>query len=408
MIPVNSDSLPWPEKHRPRTLDLIVGNSDAIASIRAWVLSWSRSLPEKRAVLLIGPPGTGKTATVGALANELNMELVEFNSSDNRNKDSIETLVWRAASQQTLDGRPRIILLDEVDGLSGTSDRGGVGAIVRVIQDSVHPIIMTANDPDSPRLKDLFKVCQVYPFEQISHDSITSVLIRIAKKNRAEVTQSVINQIADNSAGDLRAAISDLESYVKRNTKDSSVESITRDTRRGTEETLRRLFMTTDPDIAGKVLSESDLDHDDLVLWLEENLHLHLLTENELNDGFDGLSLADLALGRIMRNQDWKLLSYMYDFLATGVAGSRTVTPYRKVSYSQPMWPLLVWQGNRSRDKRNDILYTLSKLTGVSKRRVMRTHFDTIVEIIELRPRVIKDFASWLNVEKTLLKKRSD
>ncbi len=408
MIPVNSDSLPWPEKHRPRTLDLIVGNSDAIASIKAWVLSWSKSLPEKRAVLLIGPPGIGKTATVGALANDLNMELVEFNSSDNRNKDSIETLVWRAASQQTLDGRPRIILLDEVDGLSGTSDRGGVGAIVRVIQDSVHPIIMTANDPDSPRLKDLFKVCQVYPFEQISHDCITSVLVQIAKENHAEVTQSVINQIADNSAGDLRAAISDLESYVKRNTKDSSVESITRDARRGTEETLRRLFMTTEPDIAGKVLSESDLDYDDLVLWLEENLHLHLLTENELSDGFDGLSLADLALGRIMRNQNWKLLSYMYDFLATGVAGSRTVTPYRKVSYSQPMWPLLVWQGNRSRDKRGDVLYALSKLTGVSKRRVMRTHFDTIVEIIGLKPRVIKDFASWLNVEKTLLKKRSD
>ena len=408
MIPVNNDSLPWPEKHRPRTLDLIVGNSDAIASIKAWVLSWSKSLPERRAVLLIGPPGIGKTATVGALANELNMELVEFNSSDNRNKDSIETLVWRAASQQTLDGRPRIILLDEVDGLSGTSDRGGVGAIVRVIQDSVHPIIMTANDPDSPRLKDLFKVCQVYPFEQISHDCITSVLIQIAKENHAEVTQSVINQIADNSAGDLRAAISDLESYVKRNTKDSSVESITRDARRGTEETLRRLFMTTDPDIARKVLSESDLDHDDLVLWLEENLHLHLLTESELNDGFDGLSLADLALGRIMRNQDWKLLSYMYDFLATGVAGNRTVTPYRKVSYSQPMWPLLLWQGNRSRDKRGDVLYALSKLTGVSKRRVMRTHFDTIVEVIELKPRVIKDFASWLNVERTLLKKRSD
>ena len=408
MIPVNSDSLPWPEKHRPRTLDHIVGNSDVIAAIKAWVLSWSKSLPEKRAVLLIGPPGIGKTATVGALASDLNMELVEFNSSDNRNKDSIETLVWRSASQQTLDGRPRIILLDEVDGLSGTSDRGGVGAIVRVIQDSVHPIIMTANDPDSPRLKDLFKFCQVYPFEQISHDCITSVLVQIAKENHAEVTQTVINQIADNSAGDLRAAISDLESYVKKNTKDSSVESITRDARRGTEETLRRLFMTTDPDIAGKVLSESDLDYDDLVLWLEENLHLHLLTENELNDGFDGLSLADLVLGRIMRDQNWKLLSYMYDFLATGVAGSRTATPYRKVSYSQPMWPLLVWQGNRSRDKRGDVLYALSKLTGVSKRRVMRTHFDTIVEIIGLKPRVIKDFASWLNVERTLLKKRSD
>ena len=145
---VNNEDLPWPEKHRPRSTDQIVGNSEQISAMRTWVLSWKNRLPDKRAILLIGPPGTGKTATIGALAMDLDMEIVEFNSSDKRNKGSIETLVWRAASQQTLDGRPRIILLDEVDGLSGTSDRGGVGAIIKVIKNSVHPILMTANDPD--------------------------------------------------------------------------------------------------------------------------------------------------------------------------------------------------------------------------------------------------------------------
>ena len=159
MIEVTNEDLPWPEKHRPSSIDQIEGNSDQIRTIKTWILSWKNKLPDKRAVLLVGPPGTGKTASIGALANDLDMEIVEFNSSDKRNKGSIETLVWRAASQQTLDGRPRIILLDEVDGLSGTSDRGGVGAIIKVIKSSVHPIMMTANDPDSPRLKDLYKIC---------------------------------------------------------------------------------------------------------------------------------------------------------------------------------------------------------------------------------------------------------
>jgi replication factor C large subunit len=405
---MSDESLPWPEKHRPRYLKLIVGNADTIASLKAWVISWSKGIPNKHAALLIGPPGTGKTATVGALSNELDMEIVEFNSSDKRNKDSIETLVWRAASQQTLDGRPRIILLDEVDGLSGTSDRGGVGAIVKVIQESVHPIVMTANDPNSPRLKDLFKICQVFSFEPIAQETITGVLLQIAKQNRTEVPQSVVSQIAENSAGDLRAAISDLESYAKRGTTESSIETVVRNTRRGTEETLRRVFMTTDAETARRVLSDSELDYDDLVLWLEENLHLHLLSNKELNKGFDGLSLADLTLGRIMRNQNWKLLSYVYDFLATGVAGRRDTTPYRKVSYSQPTWPLLVWQGNKSRDKRSDVFLALSKLTNVSKRRVMKTHYDTITEIIELKPKTITDYANWLNVDKTSLKKRSN
>jgi len=181
---VTNDNLPWPEKHRPKSLDLIVGNVDTISMMKDWVSSWKTRVPSKRAALLIGPPGTGKTASIGALANDLDMELVEFNSSDKRNKDSIETLVWRAASQQTLDGRARIILLDEVDGLSGTSDRGGVGAIVKVIKDSVHPIMMTANDPNSPRLKDLFKICQVYSFEPIDTEGMVEVLTRITKLNK--------------------------------------------------------------------------------------------------------------------------------------------------------------------------------------------------------------------------------
>ena len=406
MIQVNNESLPWPEKHRPRSIDQIVGNSDEISKIKTWILSWKNRLPDKRAVLLIGPPGTGKTASIGALANDLDMEIVEFNSSDKRNKGSIETLVWRAASQQTLDGRARIILLDEVDGLSGTSDRGGVGAIIKVIKNSVHPIMMTANDPDSPRLKDLYKICHVYNFEPIDSDGMSEILTRIAKLNQAEVSQDIIDRIIENAAGDLRAAILDLEIYAKRGTTPQSSDSVIRDVRRGTEETLRRLFMTTNPKLARSVLSESELDHDSLILWLEENLHLHFLTSDELDRGLNSLSLADLSLGRIMRNQNWKLLAYMYDFLAVGVAGGRTKTPYRKVSYSKPTWPLLVWQGNKSREKRTDVLSTLSQLAGVSKRRVTRTHLDTISEIIGIAPSKIKDYADWLSVDKASLKKR--
>ncbi len=403
---VSNESLPWPEKHRPRSLDQIVGNLDTTSMMKDWILSWKTRLPDKRAILLIGPPGTGKTATIGALANDLDIELVEFNSSDKRNKDSIETLVWRAASQQTLDGRARMILLDEVDGLSGTSDRGGVGAIIKVIKDSVHPILMTANDPNSPRLKDLYKICHVYNFEPIDSEGMIRILTRIAIMNKADVSQDVFDQIIENSAGDLRAAISDLETYVKRGTTSQSVESFFRDVRRGTEESLRRFFMTTDSKLARRILSESELDHGSLILWLEENLHLHFLSPEELDSGLNGLSLADLSLGRIMRNQNWKLLAYMYDFLAVGVAGSRIDTPYRKVSYSKPTWPLLVWQGNKSRDKRADVLTSLSRLAGVSKRRATRTHLDTITEIIGIKPSMIRDYASWLGVDKTSLKKR--
>ena len=275
---MSDESLPWPEKHRPRKLDGLVGNSDSIRTLKNWVESWISKIPSKRAALLVGPPGTGKTASVGALANDLDMELVEFNSSDKRNKDSIETLVWRAASQQTLDGRPRLILLDEVDGLSGTSDRGGVGAILKVIKDAVHPIVMTANDPNSPRLKDLMKVCQVLNFEIIGNDDIEKILKHILSENNVEVSGEILDEIVEGSGGDLRAAISDLESQVRSGSVSLVVELASRDSKRGIEETLRHLFASVDSKKARKALSESELNHDSLVLWLEENLHLHLLT----------------------------------------------------------------------------------------------------------------------------------
>ncbi|MFW9793139.1 MAG: replication factor C large subunit [Candidatus Thorarchaeota archaeon] len=402
-----NSGLPWPEKHRPKSLKELVGNPGTVKALKKWIESWISGVPSKRAALLVGPPGTGKTASVGALSNDLNMELVEFNSSDKRNKESIETLVWRAASQQTLDGRGRLILLDEVDGLSGTSDRGGVGAILKVVKDAVHPIVMTANDPNSPRLKDLMKVCQVFSFGSIEGDDMTSVLTNILAENQENVSDEILVEIIENAGGDLRAAVSDLESRV-RSGSTSLASSTPRDVIRGTDETLRHLFATTNSKTAKKILSESELSHDSLVLWLEENIHLHLQTPKELDNGFESLSLADVALGRIMRNQNWKLLAYVYDLLASSVALSRTETPFRRVEYSQPTWPLLVWQGNRNRDKQSRVRSSLALLTGVSKRRVRQTHLDTIQEIIENNPKTLSEFVAWLKVEKSsLVQKRS-
>jgi replication factor C large subunit len=400
------ENLPWPEKHRPKELDGLVGNRETIKSLRTWIESWNSKIPDKRAALLIGPPGIGKTASIGAMANDLDMELVEFNSSDKRNKDSIETLVWRATSQQTLDGRPRLILLDEVDGLSGTSDRGGVGAILKLIKETVHPIVMTANDPDSPRLKDLMKVCQIFNFELIERSDVEKVLKYILSENNVEVSSEVLNEIVESSGGDLRAAISDLESQVRSGLTSVVIESVIRDSRRGNEETLRHLFASANFRSARKTLSDSELNHDSLVLWLEENLHLHLITPKELDEGLEQLSLADLTLGRIMVSQNCKLLAYFYDFLSMGVVMSRSETPFRRVKYSQPTWPLLVWQGDRKRDKQADILAALSTLVGVSKRRVRQTHLDIIREIVKMNAKCLTDFATWLSVDKSSLIQR--
>lgn len=397
---MTNDVLPWTEQHRPITLGSIVGNAVAIEGIRNWISSWISGRPSRNAALLVGPPGSGKTASVGAMSHDYDLELVEFNSSDKRNKSAIETLVWRAATQQTLDGRLRLILLDEVDGLSGTSDRGGVGAILKIVDQTVHPIIMTANDPESPRLKDLLKKCQLFEFGPIDSGDMYNLLHRISKEHDAHLPKETIEEIAEQADGDLRAAISDLETFVEGKGIAEIDKFPSRDIKRGIREVIRRLFMTTDASAARRVISELDVDHSQLLLWLEENMHLHLSTDSELDEGFEALSLADLSLGRIMREQNWRLLAYVYDFLSAGIAGSRKTSPYRRVEYSEPVWPLLVWQGNRRIDKNADFLSKLARIADVSAQRVTRTHSDAISEIVRRNPAEEQRFAKWLDVRK--------
>jgi len=403
---VDTSNLPWPEQHRPTSLEELVGNLDQLAALSDWLKIWTTGIPHFRAALLIGPPGVGKTASVNALANDMGMEIVEFNASDSRNKSQIETLVWRSAMQQTLDGSLRLILLDEVDGLSGTSDRGGIGAIIKIIETTVHPIIMTANDPESTRLKDLLKKCRVFTFEPISHDDMLKILKRIVKLQRFEIDESVLEDIICNSSGDLRAAISDLEMIVKGGIIDTSLAF--RDIRRSAQDTLRRLFMATDMETAKRILSESDIDHDKLILWLEENIHLHLTSSQELENGLEALSQADLYLGRIWRGPNWRLLAYFYDILAIGIPTSRIETPFVKTHYTQSKWPLLVWQSNMSEQKQSEIRSRIARATDVSKKRVQKTQQNIIQQIIDQNPAAEGDFTDWLGLKRGTLGQRGN
>lgn len=396
---MTDNRLPWSERYRPSTREELVGNSASIDTFFEWILSWKTGIPKKRAVLLVGPPGTGKTSSVGAIAKDLGYEIVEFNASDKRNKDSIETLVSRSALQQTLGDYPRIILLDEVDGLSGTSDRGGVGAILKVINQTVHPIVMTANDPTNPRLKDLIRSCVIIRFSALDRPAIMRVLSRLADENSLKVTHSNLESIADKSGGDLRAAISDLEMISEGGISDEELGI--RDVRTSVEQTIRRLFMTAEPLAAKTIVDQADVDHDSLVLWFEENLHLHLGTPSELEEGLDSLSIADLYLGRIARQQNWKLLSYVYDFLSSFIAASRTKTPFRRVEYSEPLWPLLIWKGRRKRDKSSELITRLAKIAEMSRERTYEEHVRILGLLVDASPNQKERVIRWLGIKNT-------
>ena len=106
---------PWTAKYCPKTTKEVQGHNIAITELKNYITSYKSQ--KKKAALVYGGPGVGKTCIVHAIANELDHEVLEVNASDFRNKDGIEQTVGAAAQQMSLFAKSKIMLVDEIDGL---------------------------------------------------------------------------------------------------------------------------------------------------------------------------------------------------------------------------------------------------------------------------------------------------
>src|SRR3989338_2481708 len=120
--------------YAPENSDQVFGQQKAVSELRDFILNYKSK--KQKAALLHGPIGTGKTSSVYALAKELDYDLLELNSSDLRDEASMKSFLSSALGQQSLFFRPKIILIDEVDNISGREDRGCIPALVSEIESS--------------------------------------------------------------------------------------------------------------------------------------------------------------------------------------------------------------------------------------------------------------------------------
>ncbi len=357
---------PWVVKHIPETTDEIQGQDSAVKDLKEFVANYGK---DKKAALIYGPPGCGKTASVYALANELGYELIEVNASDFRSKQAIEERLGPVIKQHSLFSQGKIVLVDEIDGMSGRKDRGGTTAVLNLMKDSIFPIVMTANDPWDSKFSTLRKKSELIQFRTLAYTSVRAVLRRICEKESIKCEKQAITKLAMHAGGDLRGAVNDLQTlaeYTKKLTKDSIDEISDRKQTESMITALTKVLKTTRPEVALGAYDDVDEDVDDIFLWLEENIPKEYTKTGDLAKAFDNLSTADVYRGRIRRWQYWRYLVYIYDLLSVGIALSKDEKYKGYTKYTRTKRILKMWQANIRNAKKKSVAEKYAKATHTS------------------------------------------
>ena len=347
------DNFLWVEKYRPRKISDVTGNEGAKAAFTEWLKTKHRT---RRAVLLYGPPGVGKTTMVNAAAKEFGSRVIEMNASDARSEKAINSVAGPATSFVALDtfsteSKGSILFMDEVDGIAGNEDRGGVSAIVKIIEESRIPIIMAANNPDLEKLRPLKKVSTLIRFQQIRTPLIILMLRRICEKEHIEAEFEALERIAQNSGGDARSAINDLQSLAETSRtltlQDTAILSY-RNKDISMDETLIGYFSAKSLLDASTLLSRSSVDYDDLLMAISDNLPNRHSDAQNLSAAYDLISKADIFRGRI-GTENWHLLKYFYNSLSEAAAISpESYKPFTLISPPIRVMALFWTKGKRT------------------------------------------------------------
>ncbi|MEM0437664.1 MAG: replication factor C large subunit [Candidatus Micrarchaeia archaeon] len=344
------------QKHSPSSLGEFAGNPQAVEEARTWALQFEAGKPQKP-LLIYGPPGIGKTALAYALAKEMGWEILEFNASDTRNKNEVERIMGAASNSAGLFSRHRLILIDEVDGLQGTADRGGASAIAELAKNARQPLILIANDGWDRKLAPLRQYCKFIEMKKVNKRTVESVIARIAREEQIGLGDGDAARIADDSDGDLRSAIIDLQARLPGSQRDRDKMIF---------ECVRQLFKATTYADAMESFNGTTLDHDTVKLWIEQNIALEYEQPEEIARAYDFLSRADIFDGRISRRQAWKLLKYSMVLSRAGVALSKNGRYHKFVKYEFPSFLRSMSTTSEKRAVRKSVLRKIMRKCHVS------------------------------------------
>ena len=381
----------WAEKYRPESYFNIKGQDFAIKKIKEFIGEFNLGkLTKKRvkkSIILHGPPGVGKTTLAHVFAKETNSEIFELNASDLRNKLKLQEILKPALEQQSLTKKTKVILIDEVDGISAT-DRGGLLELLGLIEKTEYPIIITANDIWNKKFNILRKKSEIVQLKEIEYKIIKEIMISILRKENRFVENEILTSISTKAKGDIRAAINDLQTAA--NTKGITAEEFDeRNKETDILNALRTIFKSKPSKEMLGTFDSVNMSIDEISLWVEENIPAEYQGE-ELAKAIQALANADLFKGRIYKKQYWRFLVYENIFLSYGISAAKKESKTGFTSYKRPTRILKIWLNNQRTMKKKSIAEKYAQYVHVGKKRALK-EFPIIKQIINSNKNIQKE-----------------
>ncbi|XP_056265481.1 replication factor C subunit 1 [Pseudoliparis swirei] len=354
-------SLLWVDKYRPRSLKAVIGqqgDQSCANKLLRWLQNWSKhhsgrsSKPAAarfgkfgggrddgstfKAALLSGPPGVGKTTTAALACEELGLSYVEMNASCTRSKSCLKEVVAQSLTNTSIESfykgtsqkvsSQHVLIMDEVDGMAGNEDRGGIQEMIGLIKYSKIPIIFMCNDRNHQKIRSLANYCFDLRFQRPRVEQIKGAMMSLAFKEGIKIPPPALNEMILASNHDVRQVIHNLSMWSAKDkvmTYDqckSDAASARKDMKLGPFDVCRKVFCFGEESAHMSLIDKSDLffhDYSLAPLFVQENyLHVrpkaaggdlkaHLML---LSKTADAISDGDLVDRQIRSRQNWSLL----------------------------------------------------------------------------------------------------
>mmetsp|Transcript_2886 Transcript_2886/g.6815 ORF Transcript_2886/g.6815 Transcript_2886/m.6815 type:complete len:341 (-) Transcript_2886:81-1103(-) len=202
--------VPWIEKYRPQLLKDVVGNEETL--IRLQAIAEDGNLPN---LILCGPPGTGKTTSVHALARQLlgsayKEGVLELNASDARGIDVVRNRIKSfAMNKVTLPpGRHKIIILDEADSMTKSAQQA-LRRTMEIYSNSTR--FCLACNISTKLIEAIQSRAAILRYSKLSHEQILANLLKVCEAEEVAYTDDGLEAILFTAEGDMRHALNNLQ-----------------------------------------------------------------------------------------------------------------------------------------------------------------------------------------------------